>query len=62
MEFDHKPGTKLFKISAMAAKSLREVLAEVAKCDVVCANCHKERTHARRVVDSRERIVTAVGG
>jgi len=24
-----------------------ELLAEIAKCDVVCANCHAERTHSR---------------
>ena len=48
MDFDHRdPASKLFAI--MAGKTLlknREVLlAEVAKCDVVCANCHAIRTH-----------------
>jgi hypothetical protein len=47
MDFDHRdPLTKCF--SLLADKPLlknREVLlAEVAKCDVVCANCHAERT------------------
>ena len=47
LEFDHR-GDKSFNVS----KGLRDldwaaVLAEIAKCDVVCANCHRRRT-ARR--------------
>lgn len=49
MDFDHRdPTTKLFNV--MSGKVLlknREVLElEIAKCDVVCANCHHARTHA----------------
>ncbi len=48
MDFDHRdPKTKPFSLAA--GKSLlknRAVLeAEVAKCDIVCANCHRIRTH-----------------
>lgn len=45
LEFHHKdPTTKLFNLSAanMRRYSLEEVLAEVAKCELVCANCHRE--------------------
>ena len=47
LEFDHM-GDKKFNI----AKGIRDrnwtsVLAEIAKCEVVCANCHRRRT-ARR--------------
>ena len=27
-------------------KSRDELLAELAKCDIVCANCHRARTYA----------------
>lgn len=51
MEFDHRPGTeKLFSISAaFASKRVgrEKILAEIAKCDLVCAICHRYRTHAR---------------
>lgn len=46
MEFDHVIGTKLFDIGGNGSwKSLPKLLAEIEKCDVVCANCHAMRTH-----------------
>jgi hypothetical protein len=47
LEFDHL-GDKAFNI----AKGLRDrnwqtVIDEIAKCDVVCANCHRRRTSRR---------------
>jgi hypothetical protein len=49
MQFDHVRGTKKFNISHNAFwTSLRVVQEEIAKCDIVCANCHAERTHQRK--------------
>jgi len=50
MQFDHRPGTKkLFTIALTGPQTSRERLyAEIEKCDVVCANCHFERTQQRR--------------
>lgn len=50
MDFDHRdPADKLFTVSAKARfKSLSCIQTELAKCDVVCANCHRERTHRRK--------------
>ena len=49
MQWDHKPGfEKIGDISSgFWGKSRDEVLAEIAKCDLVCANCHAIRTFAR---------------
>lgn len=49
MDFDHRPGEiKLLAVS-MGYRVAREIaLAEIAKCDIVCANCHRLRTHRRR--------------
>lgn len=45
MDFDHRePDEKLFSISGQQTCSEALFLAEVAKCDVVCANCHRIRT------------------
>lgn len=44
MDFDHRdPAEKSFQISK-GPKNLQRVLAEIAKCDLVCANCHRVRT------------------
>ena len=50
LEFDHRPGEqKVMAVSRMRNKSNHDaIVAEIAKCDVVCANCHRDRTHERR--------------
>jgi hypothetical protein len=49
MDFDHRPGTtKQFEIGQMRERSLRLVMAEIAKCNLVCANCHRIHTHHHR--------------
>lgn len=51
MDFDHLPGQKkLFSISTMVMKtvSFERIDAEIAKCEIVCANCHRIRTFNRR--------------
>lgn len=52
LEYDHRPGEKkIDNVSAMVRQPGRyswdDVLAEIAKCDLVCANCHRVRTTAR---------------
>lgn len=50
MQFDHLPGTKkLFAVGHATSRPLSSLLDEIAKCEVVCANCHAERTHQRRL-------------
>lgn len=47
MDFDHL-NHKRFTIGALGHKvSMTILLAEIAKCEVVCANCHRIRTHKR---------------
>ena len=49
MQWDHLPGVvKLGEISTgLRGRSRDEVLEEIAKCELVCANCHAIRTFAR---------------
>ena len=50
MDFDHlDPSTKLDKVSRMVfTSSQEEILTEITKCELVCANCHRIRTHNRK--------------
>jgi hypothetical protein len=50
MEFDHVRGRKLFGIGAgMTSRGQAQLLKEIAKCDLVCANCHNIRSYNRKV-------------
>ena len=48
MDFDHVRGEKKFIISraANSTSQVKVLLEEIAKCDVVCAVCHRYRTFA----------------
>lgn len=48
MDFDHIRGEKIGALANLTGMPLAVLLAEAAKCDVVCANCHRERTHQRK--------------
>lgn len=49
MQFDHRnPMDKVFTIANEMGRSRKRLIEEIKKCDVVCANCHMERTHKRR--------------
>jgi hypothetical protein len=51
MDFDHREGElKTDNVANLVASphSMKKLLEEIAKCDLVCANCHRIRTHARR--------------
>lgn len=73
MEFDHKQppkqyGGKRSCMGALAGCSEKTLLEEVAKCDLVCANCHRIRTHNRRIAkreigpETATKIVAALNG
>lgn len=48
LDFDHLPGVeKLGNVAQMINYSMDKLMAEIAKCEVVCANCHRHRTRER---------------
>ena len=47
MQFDHLRD-KLFNIASNTGKYKNVLLAEIDKCEIVCANCHAVRTYNRR--------------
>lgn len=51
MDMDHIRGVKIANISALAkgTRKLCFLLEELDKCELVCGNCHRVRTHERRL-------------
>jgi len=51
MDFDHVRGKKLCNVAAIISSGKSDALlyAEIAKCDLVCANCHRIRTRKRKL-------------
>jgi len=54
MQFDHVRGKKEFALASVAGRALQKVKDEIAKCDVVCSNCHDDRTY-KRDLEKRQR-------
>lgn len=48
MDFDHVSENKTRGVAQMMSHSLDLILEEISKCEIVCANCHRIRTHERR--------------
>lgn len=51
MDFDHVRGDKKFILAVAASKyrSIKSIQEEIDKCEVVCSNCHRERTFNRKL-------------
>lgn len=49
LEFDHVHGDKRSSVAKLVSSgySTRVIQAEIDKCEVVCANCHRRRTAQR---------------
>ena len=64
MDFDHRDGeTKIRSVSRMAitdTSNLEVIKQEIAKCDLVCANCHRQRTHDRLMLKKSAEIANEV--
>lgn len=57
MQFDHIRGEKVENVMQLALNgSTRLMMEEIEKCEIVCANCHADRTHRRREC-SKRRVV-----
>jgi len=48
LDFNHVRGKKLFNVSQDPKVAVQKLLDEIAKCDVICANCHRIHTYENR--------------
>jgi len=50
LDFDHVRGEKFLGIAELIVRgfAMKVIIAEMKKCEVRCANCHRRITHKRR--------------
>jgi len=49
MDFDHVRGTKQANVAELVnTLSKKRLDEEIAKCEIVCSNCHRARTYIRK--------------
>ena len=54
MDFDHVRGRKQANVAELIGTlSKKRIDEEIAKCEVVCSNCHRARTHIRKMGKSK---------
>lgn len=51
LDFDHVSDNKTMEISNAMRHgwAISKIMDEIKKCEVVCSNCHRRRTHQRRL-------------
>lgn len=56
MDFDHVRGKKIDNVADIMRVNMsrKKLWDEIAKCDLVCSNCHRARTHKRRLAAKRK--------
>ena len=56
MDFDHVRGRKHKNVMELIPTlSKKKIDEEIAKCEIVCSNCHRVRTHIRKSAKSSEK-------
>ncbi len=56
LEFNHIRGVKLFNISQDPKRSMKAILDEIEKCEVLCSNCHRIHTHENNHYHSKRGV------
>ena len=64
MDFDHVRGEKEFGFGRVTQTNiaLERIIKEIAKCDVVCANCHRERTQRKIAREEMDLVANQKSG
>ena len=61
LDFDHRDqGLKILGVAAMLTYAWPKIVAELDKCDVRCANCHRVKTYMMHQSQYRRRPVSGI--
>lgn len=57
LDYDHVRGKKAFSlgVAVKLGYGMERIMAEIAKCELVCSNCHRDRTWRRRKRGARKK-------
>lgn len=53
MDFDHVAGDKVKNVNQLRRRNVGSVRDEIEKCELVCAACHRMRTHRRKLNEKK---------
>lgn len=53
LDLDHVRGKKTANVNQIHMLALHRIKEELEKCDIVCVNCHRIRTHRRRTLQTK---------
>lgn len=56
LDFNHTQGDKKFNISQDSKVAMQKLLAEIDKCEILCANCHRVHTYENRHWHTKRKI------
>lgn len=59
MDFDHGDSHKVYNIGRSRHRGYNVIVAEIAKCDVVCSNCHRLRHPPTSLRNSVDRVAVS---
>lgn len=57
MQWHHRdPLDKVADVSRLGSYSKKRILAEIAKCDLMCANCHAVETYTQQLEQAQSTL------
>lgn len=56
LDFNHIRGDKAFSVSQDPKVAMHKLLAEIDKCEILCANCHRVHTYENKHWHTKRKV------
>ena len=60
LDFNHIRGDKVFSVSQDLKVAMHKLLAEIDKCEILCANCHRVHTYENKHWHTKRKVRAVV--